>query len=317
MTAGEQFVVLTVTDARKGATTCTYTDRSDVATETDTEGCVISYDCFEMGTEVNHMVLKHRLLFKENQTNIDVLKAAKLPFNTSVGLLEVYVLDNDLPKIGEILPFALVDDITKKYTKEELKAAAWLVVRPAWQQYYAVNEEKSFKCPCSACSSNQQQIGTILVKTDIKRIKRPFLKLIGINEILVDAKLVPLFAISGLQGFAFQKVHIGNTGRELASLVQLRVEEILPQAIINPYADYKHLWECPCCKTKHGILKPEIEIRLDKSIMTRQNKDIYKTYEQFGQNVIGRKFIISNSFYKFLLSNNLHGGVIVDSICRE
>jgi len=263
------------------------------------------------------MRLDHRLVFRNTPENRKAVEAEG--FYVGAGecdmFFQLHVSDKAQSKLRKLKELSLQDDVTIKYETDELSEAQWLIIRPAWQQYGVTNFD-SFTRPCPSCTAYGQQKNDVVLTAAFKKLKRPFLLPGGLNEILVDANLQGALLKSKLTGFSFRRVCAVSEQNEFLPMVQMVIHNLLPPAIVNQSADYACHWVCPGCGTSHRILKPGVEVQMDKQVMAAQKEDIYKTSEYFGERVMTHKFVISRKFYQFLLQSGIHKGIVVDSIVR-
>lgn len=231
------------------------------------------------------------------------------------AIIHFHVAEKDIQKLNGFEKKAFRDDITIQYEKSELMEAMWLSIRPSWQQYYI--KSRDFRIvPCSACAAYDEQVADMIMESDIKKAKHPFLCPYDSNEILVSKAAKDLLEDSGLKGFSFRPVKVRNERTELLTMEQLFIEKLLPPAVRNAPSEYQDFLECPQCGTKHNVPKPTAELKLDRGIMERQENDIYKTSEYFGYIAFEHEIIISQRFYHFLAAHGLRNSVIVDRIVR-
>lgn len=258
----------------------------------------------------------HRLVFGSSPEILAEISRLGIHRNDSnCGIIAFHVAEKDLPKLNGLEKKAFRDEITIHYEKSELMDAKWLSIRPAWQQHYI--KSRDFRVvPCSDCAAYGEQVSDIIMESDIKKARRPFLYPLASNEILVSLEAKELLETSELKGFSFRPVKVRNDKTVLSTMEQLVIEELLPPAVRNDPSEYQDFLECPKCGTKHNVPKPTAELKLDRSIMEQQKNDIYKTSEYFGYIGFEHEIIISQNFYHFLAAHGLRNSVTVDRIVR-
>lgn len=218
-----------------------------------------------------------------------------------------------LPELGPyILPGGL---ISKRYAKDELRAAEWLGIRAAWQQYEITNKEKSVFYPCESCFSNWQQIGTYRISGTIKKARKAFLTPSGTNDLLARDDARALLEHSDLKGFHFREIICNHKDSALQRFSQMVIENTLPPAMKYDEADYAEQKICKSCGTYSFVVKGSAILKMDKAVMKQANQDIYFSHEQQGGGFYRSK-IISGRFYRLLAENGFGNDITVDDIVK-
>ncbi len=266
------------------------------------------------------MQVIHRLVLEQTVQTVDALERMKVPYSArhGTGWLSVQVSEIQREELMCRSLRFLADEALLAYSKSELEQAKWLVVRPAWRQYCAEDEEETFTYFCKDCRVGEGQTNDITLDREIKRMKRPFLSIYGHSTLFTSRTVQTLLEASTLTGFSFRPVNGKKEGFTQTKIVQLEVDRVLPPALRNAPEEFQQISVCPSCGIKHGVLRGGHPLKLDGAVMKDQTADIYWTYEHFGERVLSRYLVISGALYHFLRENNVANGLIVDCIvCIE
>lgn len=264
------------------------------------------------------MQYSYRLVIKECPEARHILETVGInaPPPDGVDTFVVEIKDAQRKKLEELNVYITKETVTKRYEKDELRAAQWLAIRAAWQQYEIKNRDKSIYRPCGTCLCNRHQIDTYQINAPIKKARKAFLTCQGADDLLVRDDVQKLLETSNLKGFHFREIISGSKNSALQRFSQMVIENILPPAILYDEDDYLEKYICKSCGTHYGIKKRTAVLKMNRTIMEHATQDIYFSYEQFGATGFSRRKIISGYFYRLLADNGFANDIIVDDIVK-
>lgn len=247
---------------------------------------------------------------------LDFLEQRSVPLKR--GSISVVLLE-DAPQNQEVLGFLcehLFPLVYKEFTAQELDGAAWLNVRPVWNQFHPFQEDKTYHRPCPSCMTNQEQHGDLHLSSPVKRWKQPFLMLYDARSILVPARVRDILGQSGLRGFSFRPVYYRESPEPLPDVFQLCVDTILPPAAVAEAMRYKEQYVCPVCGTAYGVLSAKSPLSLQRDVLEHCGVDIAWSHEQYGASGFARKCLISQPFRRLLLKHSLADALYYDDVVQ-
>lgn len=265
------------------------------------------------------MQLVYRIVLDECQEVRNVLSFNGIqasPYKGKMPIVALAVGPAQREAMNELTPYFCTESITKRYAKDELRAAQWLCIRAAWQQYEITNKEKAVLRPCEACFCNRRQIGSYKISGQIKKARKAFLTPPCENDLFVRDDARELLEHSDLKGFHFREIICNNKDSALQRFSQIVIENTLPPAMKYDANDFKEKYICKSCGTHYSIVKGSAILKMDQTIMEQADQDIYFSYEQFGATGFGRRKIISGRFYRLLAENGFGNDITVDDIVK-
>lgn len=265
------------------------------------------------------MQLVYRICLDECPKVRKVLEAAGIkasPYKEKLPVVAYAVGPEQREALNELTPYFHTEFITKKYAKDELRAAQWLAIRAAWQQYEIANEETAIYRPCESCLCNREQIDTFKIYAPIKKARKAFLTPPCKNDLFIRDDARELLEHSDLKGFHFREIICGSKNSALQRFSQMVIENTLPPAMRYDEEDYREKYVCKNCGTHYAIMKGSAIMKMDRTVMEQANQDIYFSYEQFGATGFGRKKIISGRFYRLLADNGFANDITVDDVVK-
>lgn len=266
------------------------------------------------------MQLSYHLIIKECPEARRILEHAGYrvsPVDEKIHFFPIDITEKQRNELPELIPYILpLELVSKKYAKDEKRAARWLTIEAAWQQYEIANKEAAIYRPCKSCFCNRKQIDTYKINAPIKKARKAFLTPPGENVLLVRDDVRELLDHSDMRGFHFHEIICGYKDSALQRFSQMVVENTLPPAVLYDEADYRHKYVCESCGTHYAIMKGSAIIKIDRTVMEKATEDIYFSYEQFGATGFSRKKIISGRFYRLLEENGFANDIIVDDVVK-
>ena len=258
------------------------------------------------------MELRHRIVLNDTAENLQTIRRLKLGYTSDVGTIVLNLSTNQVKCLENAQVDILINTIDKVFTAQELQNAKWLVVRPSWQQFSISNFQSAFRCPCSKCDANYEQVDDVRVSQISKKPKRSFLKLPWLDEPIVTQELKLLLTNSKLKGFTFRPIYVGSSLFPSEMFSQLIISKVLPEHMQDSEMLYKQRQICSECGTVHGVVDRTMPMIFKHQLIGEE--DIYKTFEYFGDRVVNRKIVISQAFYQYICNHELKNSLCVDDI---
>lgn len=264
------------------------------------------------------MQYSYRLVIRECPEARHILEIAGInaPPPDGVDSFVVELRAAQRKNIEELNAYVTKETVTKRYEKDELRAAQWLAIRAGWQQYEITNRSQSIHRPCDSCLCNREQIDTYRINAPIKKARKAFLTPQWTDNLLVRDDVQALLEASDLEGFHFREIICGNKDSALQRFSQMVIENILPPAILYDEDDYLEKYICKSCGTHYAIKKRTAILKMNQTVMDQATQDIYFSYEQFGATGFSRKKIISGRFYRLLEENDYANDIVVDDVVK-
>jgi hypothetical protein len=261
------------------------------------------------------MKIWHKVSFPNEDAIRRRLDEIEIEYSTNVIAFDIDEGDPRWPAVKLLVDGRVICDIcTTKFTARELEAASWLTMSSTWHHGYPMpdddfgyrNETYDLTDYCSECGMGAQQKAPFRIRGEPRWGSKSIFSLNWVFDeffVIADAwKSVfkPL-------GFESWPVLAHRTGRTLKTVMQLRVDAILSDAI--DMGDHPSE-ECPeCTRIKYSPFTrgmfPAIQGHPDLS-------HAVKTKEWFGSGASARRgLLVSGDVYRAIADEKLKGVAFV------
>lgn len=246
----------------------------------------------------------------------NILDINKIKYAVNAGIIVAMIeqSESNNAAIMQLIDMSIPCIISKKFSENELWEAEWLVVRPAWNQYYAENIKKTFSFPCTKCEAGRFQIHNIQIKDNFQKWKKSFLGIGGVDELFTNDEGRLALSDSGLKGFTFKEIYCLKTKTQKNNMYQIYIQNVLPRARVDSLVEFSSRTKCPVCGQEHVVLMPQSPFVLYRKAFCQIESDIVKTSEYYGESMAAQRILISRQFYRFLVNKKLDGSMVFDDI---
>lgn len=216
------------------------------------------------------------------------------------------------------------DSVRTEFTDDEVQAAEWLEIVPAWHWSYPMPDDDALSylkegydlsCWCPRCHVGAVQVNPFRLTSEPKWGSRHFLQLNWVfDEYFVRPEVWDAMQAAGLRGIAVTPPVSCRTGKPMQTILQLRVncipgeglEEMIRKFTICGHETVpKAKAHLPGCGRRIYDSCDLGPLRLRASALAGQG-DMIKTTEWFGY-VPHHKILISRKFGRLIMDNKWRG----------
>lgn len=256
------------------------------------------------------MRIKHRVSFGNRLEITDKLQSLSVEYDELAIAFDIFEDDERWPVVdGMIREHNGVDFATTLCSPAELNAAEWLNMEPIWYHGYPMPDddfgylELTYDLTeyCEDCGVGNVQTAPFRMRGEPKWGRRGILQLNWVfDEYFVKPEVWR--AVFAPEGIEHRVVLHHRTGKELETVVQLKVQQILP----GPLKMRDHPFEvCGHCKRKkylafaRGMFPP----------LTRAcDANLVQSIEWFGSGASAfRAFLVSQALYSRISEAKIRG----------
>lgn len=241
--------------------------------------------------------------------------------DSDIVSFDIYTCDERWPWIEKYnAQHQVVFTSDLEFSKEELQAAPWMVVRSVWRTGYPQpsdgyaykNITYTDEDMCEHCSVGLRQVKPFRMSKVPSWRRRHFFSLFWVeDELFVSDTVKEVFQKAGVSGVSFLPVQNKAGTKEYEGIYQLHIPYLLPNAIVPSDTFLKKITVCPVCGIPKYCQNGSGKTQLKAEAFVNA-PDIIKTGECFGgmPGIASRKIIISQKVYQTIVEHKLDRGLM-------
>lgn len=271
-----------------------------------------------LGNKGRNMEIWHRLTFGHRDAVDSILESlgmritrSPLPGGGYLIHIDITESSSEWPQMNALVQKkGAVNIYETVFTPQEIEAAEWSRLRPAFEQGYPAPKEGWELCTyaheCLKCGAGYQQKAPFHLVKEPRLGKHSFMSLYWAYTVFTTPQVITALTTAGIRGYERWDVLLHRTGQPSQVVSQLLFPTIAEAGLAEE--DQLQPETCPQCGlTKYGYHKRGyIHLRRDA---LRTDVDIQLTREWFGSGShIGfREILISNRLARLILAHDWLG----------